>query len=333
MEKYEKRIKRTNIFFLVLVILYIGSSETMQYFMRDTMVTRAVIVEIFLFVLGIIFLVCWKVNIKDYIRLKNVGFVSLVFSVIYAVCIIPIMIIINAGSMLLVENKMSTAISNLVDRGFFISFLTIAVVPAIVEEFLFRGIIYRGYRQARPIRGVFYSALLFGALHMNFNQFCYTFFLGIALALIAEVTDSLIPGMIVHCVFNGQSVLRTYLLNLLTNMEGKLNEIKSIGAINGRGIGRQNFEFLASEVSSRNLTGREFLTVIRVYLPFAIGGAVLAVILLIALAKRNHRYAYIKTLFSKEYKEERSRLPKPRIVDVFFILSVLICFVMCIYYE
>ncbi len=326
MEKYEKRIKRTNLFFFVLVILYIGASVTMQYFMGSVMF-RSAIVEIFLFILGIIFLACWKVNIKDYIRLKKVDFVSLFFSAIYAVCLVPIVAVINAVSMLFVENKMSTAISDMVDQGFLISFLTIAVVPAIVEEFLFRGIIYRGYRQARPIRGALYSALLFGALHMNFNQLCYAFFMGIALAILAEVTDSLIPGMVVHCIFNGQTVLLTYLLNLLTKVIGKMSQM---GGMNGNG---QSIDAIMSDAAAATLTRGQILSAMLVYLPFAIGGAALAVALLVALAKRNNRYAYIKTLFSKEYKKERRNLPKPTIIDVFFILSVLICLGMCIYLE
>ncbi len=309
MEIYEKRIKKTNRFFLVLVILYLVFSFVIQYFTQST-ILHSCLLELSLFVIGVVFLLCWKVNIKDYLRLKKVDFISILLSILYGICLIPIVAVINAISMLFVENVASSSVSDMVDQGFWISFVVIAIIPAIVEEFLFRGIIYRGYRQARPIRGMVYSALLFGALHMNFNQLCYAFFMGIALAVLDEVTDSLIPSMIVHCLFNGQSVCLIYVLKLTEQL------------VNGMG-----------NASTTVLNQSGIFAALLVYLPFAIGGAVLGIVLLAALAKRNHRYEYMMTWFSREYKEERERLPRPRIVSVSLVLAVLICLGVCVMIE
>lgn len=309
MEIYEKRIKKTNRFFLVLVILYLVFSFVIQYFTQST-ILHSCLLELSLFVIGVVFLLCWKVNIKDYLRLKKVDFISILLSILYGICLIPIVAVINAISMLFVENVASSSVSDMVDQGFWISFVVIAIIPAIVEEFLFRGIIYRGYRQARPIRGMVYSALLFGALHMNFNQLCYAFFMGIALAVLDEVTDSLIPSMIVHCLFNGQSVCLIYVLKLTEQL------------VNGMG-----------NASTTVLNQSGIFAALLVYLPFAIGGAVLGIVLLAALAKRNHRYEYMMTWFSRGYKEERERLPRPRIVSVSLVLAVLICLGVCVMIE
>lgn len=309
MEIYEKRIKKTNRFFLVLVILYLVFSFVIQYFTQST-ILHSCLLELSLFVIGVVFLLCWKVNIKDYLRLKKVDFISILLSILYGICLIPIVAVINAISMLFVENVASSSVSDMVDQGFLISFVVIAIIPAIVEEFLFRGIIYRGYRQARPIRGMVYSALLFGALHMNFNQLCYAFFMGIALAVLDEVTDSLIPSMIVHCLFNGQSVCLIYVLKLTEQL------------VNGMG-----------NASTTVLNQSGIFAALLVYLPFAIGGAVLGIVLLAALAKRNHRYEYMMTWFSREYKGERERLPRPRIVSVSLVLAVLICLGVCVMIE
>ncbi|MGN0466349.1 MAG: lysostaphin resistance A-like protein [Lachnospiraceae bacterium] len=318
MELYEKRIKRTNFFFLVLVVLYVGFSFLAGYFLQNDLL-QSCITEIFLLCIGIIFLICQKVNIKEYIRLRRVDIVSILFSILYGICLIPIVTIINAFSMLFVKNVASASISGMVNQGFLSSFLVIAIIPAIVEEFLFRGIIYRGYRQARPIRGILYSAFLFGALHMNFNQFCYAFFMGIAMGVLAEVTDSLVPSMFVHCLFNGQTVCLMYLLKALTNLVG--------------GIGGANISEAIENANATMLTQQEVLSVMIVYLPFAIGGAALAIVLLIALAKRNHRYNYMMTWFSKEYKEDREQLPKPSIISISFILALLICLGVCVITE
>ncbi len=318
MEIYEKRIKKTNHFFLILVVLYLGFSFAIGRFLQNTLL-RSCLAEFFLLCIGVIFLICQKVKIKDYIRLRRVDFISIIFSILYGICLVPIVAVINAISMLFVENVASSSISEMVDQGFLGSFFAIAIVPALVEEFLFRGIIYRGYRQARPIRGILYSAFLFGALHMNFNQFCYALFMGIAMGVLAEVTDSLIPSMFVHCLFNGQTVCLMYLLKLLMKVMD--------------GMGGASISEAIGNASTTTLTHREVLSAMLVYLPLAIGGAALAIVLIIVLAKRNHRYDYMMTWFSKEYKEERVQLPKPTIISITFILSVLICLVVCILTE
>ena len=318
MEIYEKRIKKTNRFFLILVILYLGFSFMMRYFLEN-IILRSCLAEFFLLCIGIVFLLCQKVKIKDYIRLRKVDFISIIFSILYGICLIPIVAVINALSMLFVENVASSSISAMVDRGFLVSLFAIAIVPAIVEEFLFRGIVYRGYRQARPIRGILYSAFLFGALHMNFNQFCYAFFMGIAMGVLAEVTDSLVPSMVVHCLFNGQTVCLMYLLKFLMKVMD--------------GVGGASISEAIENAGTATLTQKEVLSAMIVYLPLAIGGAALAIVLLIALAKRNHRYDYMMTWFSQEYKEDREQLPKPTIICVSFILAVFLCFGICLLTE
>lgn len=318
MEIYEKRIKKTNRFFLILVILYLGFSFMMRYFLQN-IILRSCLAEFFLLCIGIVFLLCQKVKIKDYIRLRKVDFISIIFSILYGICLIPIVAVINALSMLFVENVASSSISAMVDRGFLVSLFAIAIVPAIVEEFLFRGIVYRGYRQARPIRGILYSAFLFGALHMNFNQFCYAFFMGIAMGVLAEVTDSLVPSMVVHCLFNGQTVCLMYLLKFLMKVMD--------------GVGGASISEAIENAGTATLTQKEVLSAMIVYLPLAIGGAALAIVLLIALAKRNHRYDYMMTWFSQEYKEDREQLPKPTIISVSFILAVFLCFGICLLTE
>ena len=88
--------------------------------------------------------------------------------------------------------------------------LVMAVLPAISEELLFRGILYNTYRKAAPLMGVFLSALFFALLHGNFNQIPYAFFLGLVLALMMEATGSIIIPVIMHFLMNGSNVLISY---------------------------------------------------------------------------------------------------------------------------
>ena len=78
-----------------------------------------------------------------------------------------------------------------------LSVFTTAFLPGLVEEILFRGVLY----------------LLFGIAHMNFQQFSYAFFLGIVFGCLLEATDSIFATITAHMIFNGSSILLTYAIS------------------------------------------------------------------------------------------------------------------------
>lgn len=81
--------------------------------------------------------------------------------------------------------------------------LTVAVVPGIGEEVLFRGAILSSVaRRFTPYRAVFASALLFGIMHMNPWQFTGALVLGMIYGLMAWWTGSIVPSVLAHAVNN-----------------------------------------------------------------------------------------------------------------------------------
>lgn len=91
---------------------------------------------------------------------------------------------------------------------FFLSMLTVAVLPAICEENAHRGLLLHGYSQLGIKRAVIFSSLMFGLMHLNINQFFYATVLGFLIALSVLMSKSIIPAMIIHFMNNG---LSTYL--------------------------------------------------------------------------------------------------------------------------
>lgn len=110
---------------------------------------------------------------------------------------------INAISMLFVQNL--TAVS-LQDAGdFFVqSIMVFAILPAVTEEILFRGYIFRGIENKNIAVAV--SALMFALLHMNFNQISYAFIMGLLFALVVRTTDNLSFTVVIHLLFNCFSI-------------------------------------------------------------------------------------------------------------------------------
>ena len=74
-----------------------------------------------------------------------------------------------------------------------------------IEEVLFRGIIYRGISDKKM--AIFISAITFALLHMNFNQMCYAFVMGLFFAVVIYITDNLTVSIALHMLFNAFTVI------------------------------------------------------------------------------------------------------------------------------
>ncbi len=92
--------------------------------------------------------------------------------------------------------------------------LLLAVIPAICEEFAFRGFILSGMQHGHSTRtAIVLSALLFGFLHVLMSIFQQLFnatLLGLVLGLLAIRSGSILPGILFHAVNNGLAVAMGY---------------------------------------------------------------------------------------------------------------------------
>ena len=87
-------------------------------------------------------------------------------------------------------------------------FISMAVIPGIVEEIMFRGIILTNLAPYGKGMAVVASGLLFGLMHMNPSQFFYTTVLGIILGYIYLKTRSIWICIIIHFVNNSLGVIQ-----------------------------------------------------------------------------------------------------------------------------
>ena len=85
-------------------------------------------------------------------------------------------------------------------------FLLLAVLPAVVEEIFFRGLLLSGLGARTPAQRILLSALLFGLFHMSFFRFLPTAGLGVLLAFVVLVSGSLFPAVLWHAIHNGIGV-------------------------------------------------------------------------------------------------------------------------------
>lgn len=90
-------------------------------------------------------------------------------------------------------------------------FITTAIVPAFVEEALFRGVVLKNLLPYGRTTAVFVSALLFGVMHQNAAQLFYATVAGLVIGYIYAYTKSIFTCVLIHFCNNAFSVLLSIL--------------------------------------------------------------------------------------------------------------------------
>ena len=99
--------------------------------------------------------------------------------------------------------------------GALMSVLAVAVAPALLEEFVFRGAILGGLLKYGKAFAIFTSALLFGLMHGNLVQIPFAFLAGLIIGFVVVETGSFWSGVLIHFINNLMSVGLDYLKNYL----------------------------------------------------------------------------------------------------------------------
>lgn len=162
-----------------------------------------------------------KFNLRETIRLRPIKISTGLMLPIFMLLLIPAATMINAISLKFTTNVIDTTVTEIAEKyPILIGLLAVAVIPAALEESVYRGVFFNEYRKLNPRKAIILSGLLFGLAHMNFNQFIYACFLGMIFSVVVEVTDSILSSMILHFVMNGSSMVTIYAQKLMDNTEG-----------------------------------------------------------------------------------------------------------------
>ena len=104
---------------------------------------------------------------------------------------------------------------------YLLAILLIAILPAITEELVYRGMILNGLRKLGKWPAILLSSLAFCLMHGNIAQFPYTFLLGIVLGYIMFETSNLLLCIIIH-FFNNATVLTQMYITQNSTIPGTL---------------------------------------------------------------------------------------------------------------
>ena len=90
-----------------------------------------------------------------------------------------------------------------------LSLLAIALMPALCEETVFRGVVLPSFARAGPVIGLLGSSVLFALIHIDplgrsvvFHRLPFAFAVGLGLGALRLLTGSLVASMVAHAVLN-----------------------------------------------------------------------------------------------------------------------------------
>ena len=139
---------------------------------------------------------------------------NLMLAIGTSICGIPVAMLLNAFASVLSSSGNQTA-EDINGYPLWLCLIVFAFVPAVVEEYVFRGVILEQLRIAGTLNAVFVSSLFFALLHFSPGSVLYGFFFGCVFAFVRLSTENLLMPIAMHMTFNGINVGLSF-VNLLS---------------------------------------------------------------------------------------------------------------------
>lgn len=293
--------RRINIFVLILFLSYILLSLGISYVIVHSGIllpiwASYILSQGILVLPAFIYIFIFKIHIIKCMPYRKLKISDGLIALLIGYTLIPLMLFVSNLTSLFSQNYLQDTMSELLSYPFVIQLFLIAVLPAVVEEFIFRGLLYHSYRKNGILGAALLSALVFGLMHLNINQLSYAVIMGFIFALMVEVTGSMYASMLAHFAVNSYSITMLKLLTLASGGDSVLSESASLS------------EFPPVVIIAELI----FLAVL------AVGFLGIAFLLFKKLAVRNGRWEYLIMQLKKGLKPQNGEafLTVPLIVMI-----------------
>lgn len=148
---------------------------------------------------------------RNSLRTKWCGTRYLPLSILFGLSVCMITVLINLGSNALFQAMFHTefqpSIVDLSSESLGTLMLTSVLMPAVVEELLFRGLVQSEYEKYGATIGVVLTALIFAFFHTSPAQIPALFVAGVCYGVLTLMFRSVWPAVLAHAVNNCAAVL------------------------------------------------------------------------------------------------------------------------------
>ena len=161
----------------------------------------------------VLYFIISKKPIKDTLNIKKISLKNIILIFLVSIFIQPIIMFISSISLFFTENVFGMQMVSSLRYPLWQLILATAVFPPILEEIIFRGILFKKYEKYSFWYGIILTSLFFAIMHLNLNQCLYTFFMGVVIAILVKMTGSIFSGILCHFIINATQSIITYVLN------------------------------------------------------------------------------------------------------------------------
>ncbi|MBQ9232422.1 MAG: CPBP family intramembrane metalloprotease [Lachnospiraceae bacterium] len=204
-----RSIRIANLCFFFCIIFEVAGIFTMPFF-GTLGAQMAIYFMTFLFA----FFMAMKNKNNLKVPFKKPDIKAFMVTILMVVSGIPIAMVLNALAGVLSQAG-ADGTEDINKYPIYLSILCFAVVPAIVEEYVFRGVILGEFLKVKGKFGiasaVVLSSLFFALLHFSLGSVLYGFFFGCLFALVRIATGNMIYPFCMHMAFNLVNVILSYI--------------------------------------------------------------------------------------------------------------------------
>lgn len=234
---------------------------------------------------ALIYVAIHKINIIACMPYRRLRISDGLLSLLFGYALVPTMLFVSNLTSLFSTNYVQDSVQELIAYPFVVQLLIIAVLPACVEEFVFRGLIYHSYRKNGILGAAVLSGLVFGLMHLNINQLSYALLMGIVFALLVEVTGSMYSSMLAHFAANSYSIIMMQLVSMTSGGSELLEQSAQAAESSMNSV-----PVIIAQLVMLGLVAAGFLGI--------------AYLLFKKIAVRNGRWEYLKEQLHKGFKPQ-----------------------------
>lgn len=348
-EKQKTNIKSINIVYLITVLIAVVVPFLPLNFLAERPVAAVIFSQVILAFPAVVYMVVRRLSYAETVRFKKMKIADMLLTLLFGILVQPVITLISALSMVFAKNVTGASVFEIADRvPSFVCLLLVAVMPAVMEETVYRGVFYNEYGKINPLKAALLSGLMFGIMHGNINQFCYAAAMGIIFAFLVEATGSILSTMLVHFWTNAASVVMFYIYPKLYEVaKNYYNMYKEYGNTTMAAMMEETFgdmtlpatewtRQLMESAANLQLTVPQVLTL---YAPQAVIMGVLAFFVYKKLATRSGNWERICASFKRQQAVAEEEAPegdgaeKNRMVTIPWIIATLLGIAYMIVFE
>lgn len=227
---------------LVLIIYCLLAASSALTFLwgkdENSAYAAAIVIQILIFVLPTLFYsrltslsFTKKLNLRLFPPTKIVLILGLLGIMIFGSLTVSLLFGSIVGSVGGNTLSLSTGVSIAGMNPLFVIF-AFCIVPAVCEEFVFRGVLLSEYSAYGPTAAVILTSALFAMSHFSFAELPSRFFCGIVLAGALYMTKSIFAPMLLHLANNLVNVyLLPYVNAVVLQPRGALFSVFIVGTL------------------------------------------------------------------------------------------------------